>query len=272
MKIVEITRPKNSVAASNILIRHGYVQLGSTGAFGRVFAKPDEPYVLKLFNAQDSSYLQYLKLITTVQNPHFPIVKGKPMKITDKYWGVRLERLEPITGNNNQLLDHIVAYILRYSKLKFMERIKYRYAMGKQGPYDDREDVAAGTKIAAERQKLHVFEEHYPELATACRLINDYVLRGDNPDLHDENVMQRGPTLVITDPAAYTEDFDLNLSGTTKQPDLFPTKPSWNDQQIHISRDKVDWQKLPDELSPQPASRGQKEFGYPRRVAATGVW
>lgn len=143
--------------AGDILMNAGYRDIGY-GSYANVYHKPGEPYVLKLFKTADIAFQHYLNLITKVRNPHFPIVKGKPMRITPEYMGVRMELLEPLPLNAE--------------------------AQFRQIDWDHPENVG-GT------------------LGQALQLIHQYVFSNSGvvPDINITNVMRRGNTLVIIDPA-----------------------------------------------------------------------
>lgn len=263
MKINEITRPESIRDARFILSRYGYGQLGH-GVYGSVFGKENEPFILKLFSIQDSSYVAYLNLITRVNNPHFPQVKGKPIKVNNEYYAVQLERLEPIEGFNVELQKSLREYVIKYQKLAELENQYYTKIMDMQRSRnitdEDREllrqlvDLPVGElppgweeygnkiikyandrsimqRIQAIRQQVLAFEQHFPDLAEALRLIDQYVLYGMPADLHSENVMQRGATLVITDPSSGGAEGSRIPPQSPRQPQLFKEpKQNWNDK------------------------------------------
>lgn len=73
-----------------------HTQLGH-GVRGIVFERFNDPYVIKIFH-RDPNYLKYIKLAADNQdNPHFPKLRGKPVKIAPDTYAVRMEKLEPIT-------------------------------------------------------------------------------------------------------------------------------------------------------------------------------
>ena len=73
---------------------HGFEKLGH-GSYASVFIHPKYPFVLKLF-VKDSGYLDWLRFVKANQNnPHVPKIRGGLVKITDRFYAVRLERLHP---------------------------------------------------------------------------------------------------------------------------------------------------------------------------------
>jgi hypothetical protein len=297
MKITEITRPSNIRDAKFILSRNGYEQLGH-GVYGTVFAKHNEPIVLKLFGAEDTSYVAFLNLITKVKNPHFPVVKGKPIKINDEYWAARLERLEPIEGANVELQKYVKLYVINYQKLAELENEYYtkstmdqkarsnitdedRDLLNQLGDIPDDwksyqprthpDDRLLPARINAVRQKVLAFEKHFPDLAEALRLIDQYVLYGMPADLHTENVMQRGPTLVITDPSSGGAEGSLIPPPSPHQPQLFQepgkagsrAKRTWDQQQQQTNYKSLSY-NLPRELKGYGENPQQRDFDDPK--------
>jgi hypothetical protein len=285
MKIYEITRPIDMRDATAILRRHGYEQLGY-GVYAKVFARQDEPFVLKIFNGLDMAYISYLKLITRVRNPHFPVVKGKPVKVNDEYWAVRLERLEPIEGMNNDLHMYVKEYVINYQKLASLEDEYYTKTTADQRARngitdDDRRildqlgeipddwrsykgrvnpnDKFLSPMIAGLRERVVTFEKHFPDLAEALRLIEKYVLQGMPPDLHSENVMQRGSVFVITDPSSSGVEGTSVPMASPRQPELFsnPAK-TWDQRQQQFDYKSLS-NRLPLELKGQ--NRDHRQYG-----------
>jgi hypothetical protein len=200
--VMELSRPGTRTEADGILVDHGWAVLG-TGVFASVYGRSDRPYVLKLFGRDDLGYLNYLKLITSERSIHFPVVRGKPMRVNSRYWAVQLERLYPTTGSNRELGDLAGAYVRNYITLHGEEREDRGNA--RILPDKLRLNYGYVTKM---RQLLVQFEHHYGELARALRLLVERVfIPGDTgPDMHRNNFMQRGSVLVITDPAADSQE------------------------------------------------------------------
>jgi len=157
MRIYELFRPQSIDDAGDILMQAGYQEIG-IGAYSNVYHKPGEQFVLKLFKSADIAFRHYLDLITKVSNPHFPVVKGRPIQITPEYYGVRMELLQPMPLNTEQQFQQI--------------------------DWDHPENVP-GT------------------LGQALQLIQQYVFSNSGvvPDINISNVMLRGNTMVIIDPA-----------------------------------------------------------------------
>ena len=164
----ELTRPDTMGKAEKVLEKAGYVQLG-TGAFASVYVRPGSSNVLKLFYADDTAYIDFVKATLKYPNPHFPKFKGKMMKITDTYYAVQMEKLREYNGSwkNPSLLSSYIYYL--------------------QGLHDA--DIA---------DEINALEKEQPGIKAACKIIADKV--GHHLDLASNNLMMRGNTIVITDP------------------------------------------------------------------------
>ncbi len=145
---------------------NGFTKLGQ-GAFGAVYEKPGYPWVFKLF-ANDAAYLAWINYVAKNQsNEHVPKLKGKPFRINDKVFAVRMEKLSPMPGYDNPLLDNI-AYggITKDAKEKFKE--------------------------LGHPDLIPVMDAIY---AMSHDLTKDWRV-----DMHGGNILMRGDTPVITDP------------------------------------------------------------------------
>jgi len=173
MKIREITRPEMD-DAKPLLYKAGWNFLGS-GAYADVFEKPGVNYILKLFEDRDNGYKRYLSLISQRRNKHFPILRGRPMKINSVYWAVRMEKLQPINSTTDW---EVVANGERY--LRILESGSHEYT-----------------------GFVQQYVASYPDMAQALELILRFVIVGGSYlDLGYNNVMKRlDGTLVIIDPA-----------------------------------------------------------------------
>lgn len=215
MKISEITRPEEIENAEPLLTRAGYQDLqhsvGHTrGTFARVYSKPDKNYVVKVFQQEDYAYRRYLNLITSVRNPHFPVLRGKPMRVSNFIYGVRLELLQPFMMAYN----HERLTMDQYLKgLQDLER------------YDDHPSSIEYSK----NQVAKATAELRPEMKQALDLIFQHCIQGQPKtivDLHPHNVMMRGDTIVIIDPIAYGRESDT----TPRLPD-FDKWPAYRQNQ-----------------------------------------
>lgn len=139
-----------------------------TGLYSSVLSRPDLNYVVKIFE-YDRGYITYLKYMEKYKdNPHVPKMRGKLINIGKNFKVVRLEKLEPYrnTPEHRKIIEAIDDYINAYM-IHGNKAIRY-----------------TATKFP------------YPEMVP---LLND-ILQHTGLDMHDGNIMFRGPVPVITDP------------------------------------------------------------------------
>lgn len=167
-RLDELSRPRTRDKAEWVLIKAGYKFLGK-GAYGAVYKKPDTNYVLKLFDARDQAYIEFIKLAKDNPNPHFPRFFGKPIRVTDEYYAIRTEYLKGIFGPKDEvsLLDYYIS-----------------------------------SKGQQPNSFIDEFFASQPDLKTAADLIVQLIQRHPNfvCDIYHNNVMLRGETMVLTDP------------------------------------------------------------------------
>ena len=148
----------------NVMKKYGFDSIGE-GAYATVYSNPEYPYVLKVF-FKDSAYLKWLSFCRMHQNnKYIPKIKGKPIRIINDLWAVRLEHLSSIdnTPGGEQTYN------------EFMESFS-KYKTTPENEMDD--DLSV------------VFEFLYSH--------------GSKLDMHEENIMFRKKQLVIVDPMADT--------------------------------------------------------------------
>lgn len=161
----EISRPDNIDLAVTRLINAGYHFVGQ-GFFAKVMGKESSNTVLKLFNASDKAYINFIKLVKAHTNVHFPVFRGKLMKVTDKYYAVRMERLR------------------KNDDFRTAHRIR---------------DYLSDPKDEHNIQKIENLDQ--PKLTEALDIIiEDMKLHGYVQDMGVNNICWRGDTVVIIDP------------------------------------------------------------------------
>ena len=159
---------------TNKLLDAGYEMIGS-GYASEVYAKPGDPSVLKVFDADDYAYRAFHEIALEHRgNPHFPRF-GKVARIDDSNMAVVIERLRSYDGED-RLLDDLKMLI-------------WHFQSG-QGNGDRLPKVDA-------------------QLLDACRIIGIMARnvptkngrgRKSGIDMKAANVMMRGETLVFIDP------------------------------------------------------------------------
>jgi hypothetical protein len=161
----------------------GYRRIGH-GTYAQVWAKPGDPFVLKVFR-EDEAYLRFINLITDHQdNPHFPRIRGRLTKIRD-YWAIRIERLSRLAPFD--IMDEMQRYRGAHNALRF------GFTKGTLPSY-----IEQMTTLHQE------FREHHPQLANALDLVFkvcDVQRRG--VDWTEGNFRLRGKTVVMSDPLAW---------------------------------------------------------------------
>jgi len=171
----EITRPADWIEAEYILFMAGYKRLDRRDAvYAQVYAKPGSPYVLKLFQSKDTAYMAFVDLVMKNKNIHFPVFKGRMIRVTNLYHAIQMERLTPVV-EIHELGDPLT---IAQTMENYMSAVSSEYR---------------------ERQ-MNLIEKHQPGIKAACDLIADKLTPTYELDLHSQNIMMRGNVLVITDP------------------------------------------------------------------------
>lgn len=176
-KLDEITRPDINVARAK-LKNAGYDEIGS-GCFANVLHKPSSNTVIKLFRAsREQPYIRFVELAQSTNNVHFPIFRGKVMKVTERYYAVRMEKLSPFKVNNRSEYDR---------------RILDDYITDTINGFVDDDVKKEYEELCAKQPGLDEAMKKLFELADK--------LNTTSFDLGTtENIMLRGKTWVITDP------------------------------------------------------------------------
>ena len=177
---------------NEFMSEHGFKKMGE-GAFGAVYEKDGYPWVFKLFHG-DPAYLDFLRYAIAHQhNPHVPKFKGKPFKIDDKTYAIRMEKLYEWTSYFD-LMGHTKS--LMHAVYSWRPPVS-----------PEQEEVFKSRGAAGLIPVLN-------DLAQMCSGKN-YRL-----DLHHGNIMRRGNTMVIVDPLV--DDASLKKS----EPNMAPPDES----------------------------------------------
>lgn len=166
----------------HLLMRRGFTRLGG-GTFGEVFQPPGKDYVLKLIDADDRAYLDFIRKAKPSGNPHFPQVIGAPVRVTSMVNAVRLEPLQQLTRSRNDEREALVWFTWAAQEPNWMERLKEPGMEHHQ------------------RIVMDLLEKH-PNLVRAMELLRQWksATPGARWDLHPGNIMMRGTVPVIIDP------------------------------------------------------------------------
>jgi hypothetical protein len=168
-----------------VLFNNGFRALGS-GSFGTVWEHPKLSYVLKVFTADDIAYADWIT--TAIQhknNPHMPrFVSSKPFLIVPGVQAVRMERLGRIDETAYSLLRQINAVV----NDAIIERVSAGALIDNDVMYRRHNGFIAYCKA-------------HPEFIPALDILVKFTMQpGYRPDIHDDNIMMRGPVIVFTDP------------------------------------------------------------------------
>jgi hypothetical protein len=156
---------------SKQLKKLGWRPIGN-GTYAAVYENPKFNYVLKIFTHEDLGYKQYLNYIMNNQsNPFVPKLRGKMVKLSATAYAVRMEQLQPIEDDS----------IFR----KYID------------PNPTSKHMGTVIKKVFGKSNHPFLKKNFPQLYDMTR--QPFNL----DDLETENnIMRRGNTIVITDPAA----------------------------------------------------------------------
>lgn len=178
----ELYRPNTRGLAGNFLKNNGYEKIGR-GSFASVWGKPGEDFLIKIFDNSDRAYPAFVNLAMNHRNDHFPKFKGKLIQINDKYSGIRIERLEPMSDSQFKSLGLEPVY-------KFLNYVR---------------DVERGVEknwhsdqVKSVLQQIESLEKSQPGIKQALTLIAQNL--NYTFDIQPQNFMLRGNTVVILDP------------------------------------------------------------------------
>ena len=171
-----------------VLNNYGFRSLGY-GSFGVVWENPKLPYVLKVFSASDSAYIDWISVARqNKSNPHMPrFVSARLLTITPEVLAIRMEKLFPLINQEKNVVFE--------SDLLLQER------------YNPSEQIKSVGFDTDQRNLRHYCQTH-PTWLPALDIVKNFSNNsGYSLDFHNKNVMMRdGDTLVITDPVYSRED------------------------------------------------------------------
>ena len=161
--------PYNKDDIEAFFYRHGFTSMGS-GSFATVMEHPKLRYVIKVFDYKDQGYPAFLKFIDNYpESKYLPKFIGKPMKVLDTVYAIRMEKLS------------------------------------KDIPkwFQDIFSTLRGVMLSPRHEQgiLNAEHDHPPELVELVKALSLY---GEQHRLADDlrwgNIMMRGDVPVITDP------------------------------------------------------------------------
>lgn len=195
----------NAFQILKLLQKHHGVKFAA-GSYGMVLSHPSMDQVLK-FTA-DKAYMMFLEYVANNKgNPHLPIIKKKPQRLTaffsgtpgvfnkdiskhlsiplEKLYVVRIEKLEPIKSDMHKICNRLASNIYEYIRAK--EAVN-------GDEYLEKREL---TDYKSVMETLVELEENLPGRVFL--------------DLNYGNWMMRGKTLVISDPYAAAQSRDRTI-------------------------------------------------------------
>jgi hypothetical protein len=170
-----------------VLYNNGFKSMGS-GSFGTVWEHPKLSYVLKVFTADDIAYTNWVSTaIQLKSNPHMPrFISSKPFTIVPGVMAARMERLTRISEAAYMMLDQINAVI----EVATIERIPPSEIISRRGD-----------NLSSRFIPFIEYCKKYLDFIPALDIVYEVAMRpGFRSDIHDENIMMRGPVIVFSDP------------------------------------------------------------------------
>lgn len=187
---------------AEILKKYGWDFINN-GVFGAVAKHPNKDYVLKLFR-DDSGYLEFVEFALHYQNVHLPRISKEARKIpgTDYYY-VRMEELTPVSGS--ELASTYFPEIIYLTVIAAQQDMEITDLL--LDIVIDKLDRMGVDHTIFRKINLNDMFNMLGEKPDAAwmNLVNALIKYGhsiNEPylDLHDENFMKRGNTLIINDP------------------------------------------------------------------------
>ena len=176
-------RDRNMSLFVDTVLKNGFRRMGG-GTFGATFEKAGYPWVIKIFT-HDPAYLYFIKYAIMHQgNPAVPKIKGKMMRINDITFAVRMEKLEHYQMRSNDRIDEYARLVRSIEKVEDLTEIEIKWIQ-------------------------HNFPNVFQVMADLDKSKFDF-------DLHQQNFMMRGQTVVLTDPLfdESTLTTEMNESGS----------------------------------------------------------
>ena len=198
------------------LKREGYKRLGK-GRYAEAWAQPGADSIIKISTREDVCWLRYAKWAKTQQgNPHVPRIDMlKTYNTKDgQLFVARVEKLKEV----DHYFDKIVSQIGREKDPRKVGEMLWVGLLG----YDNIQDLLSESNIVRSLANSSIKKQYFPhftvpemiahllsgarrtKLAQTVKQAHSHILRNKMcfKDLHAGNVMMRGDTVVVMDPAA----------------------------------------------------------------------
>ena len=196
MKILELQFPKTINDAGLILKQYGYKKISKVSRYASVYYKEGEKTVLKLFNKKDIAYISFVEFCLHHQdNTHLPKFSKNAIKIKDtNYFAVRTEILKKCPENVGKMLtDYFDGMV--YIKRKYGSFVEFQ---------QENQMLIYDTLyyIFQNDDKINKFLSWVKNnsLFETFNMIIEQFNGKFSFDMHSDNLMLRGSTIVIIDP------------------------------------------------------------------------
>jgi hypothetical protein len=161
----------------------GWTEAHTMGYYSNVFSKPGEPYVLKINKRVDRPYAWFAFLTIKFPNRHFSkICNAKIIKVNKENYRIyAIEKLQPMATQFNRDDAGEIASFCKWTARSPLSR----------------EFLLTQTK--RDTHLCKILNGQVETLLDACMLLKKYN-KGYHIDIHQNNMMLRDQTFVITDP------------------------------------------------------------------------
>jgi hypothetical protein len=184
------------------------------GSFALALKHSSKSEVIK-FWIKDSSYDDFIEYVQKNPSPHFPKLHSKPKELSafflrpvDFPEKIKYVRMEELTKIPEDLSDAWVEVMLKSPRYDSMDEAVEGWLeiLDKEKDESHLKDQARVIKLfgttKAELEGFWKFAERFYKTL----IVN----KGHSFDIHDENIMMRGNTLVFTDPIYNRAEHDIS--------------------------------------------------------------
>jgi len=173
------------------MAKYGFTQLGF-GGFASVFKSPKHKFVLKVFG-ENPGFLKWIAHCQEHQdNPYLPKFQGKPVKIHNTYYAVRMESLTHKDEALQTKISNVINFLVDKSQILYSKSD------------EEIENSHTGNSrffITYWDRLLQMMPDYRQDRdLKAAVLAVRQIAQGHSIDLNSGNIMFRGDQIVITDP------------------------------------------------------------------------
>jgi hypothetical protein len=192
-----------SVQYQGILTKQGFREIGLGGS-GSVWTHPNRPNeVLKVFMATDGGYENWVNICQANRgNPNLPkFFSAKPRKLTNDFMAVRTEMLKSFPQNSSGSIAHQIEVLVKNCS-------QGNKIQGPAEPSANIQDMKKYLETAGPDangyQRFNHIKDYLvkdPGFLKALWILTTAVReKKGHLDIHEDNIMLRGTTYVLSDP------------------------------------------------------------------------